>query len=99
MAVVVVDGIEIDTTTWIDEHVARFKDQGDSLGARSSKLATEIANYRRVLENYGKQIPRDAYGEAHVKGYLQELERAEKELANEWNQKVKKATDDKSNSR
>jgi hypothetical protein len=26
MAIVIVDGVEIDTTIWIDEHVARFND-------------------------------------------------------------------------
>jgi hypothetical protein len=66
---------------------------------RSSKLAKEIADYQRVLENYGKQVPPDTYGEAHVKGYLQELERAEKELADEWNQKVKKAIGNNPSSR
>ena len=89
MTVLIVDGIEVDTTTWIDEQVARFRSQSESLVTRCSKLSNEIAQHRRIVESYEKQHPRDAFGEAHAKVYLRELVQLEKELAEEWNKKAK----------
>jgi hypothetical protein len=89
MSIVIVDGIEIDTTNWIDANVARFKKENDHLGERRKLLSKEIATRKVDLQNFD---PRDAHGQAHLKAYIQKLERLDKELAHEWEQKVKGVT-------
>jgi len=88
MSIVIVDGIEIDTTIWIDAHIAGFKHQNEYLGTRRKRLSKEIADYKVVLHNYGTERPHDPHGEAHTKAYLEELERLDEELADEWQQKI-----------
>ena len=89
MALVVVDGIEIDTANWIDAHIAKFKDQNEPLGTRGKLLSKEIAMRKSDLRNFNAHDPQ---GRAHLKAYLQELERLDKELTDEWEQKVKGVT-------
>jgi hypothetical protein len=64
------------------------QDQGEALGIRRKRLSREIDDYKASLHNYGTQRPHDPPGEAHTKAYLAVLERLDKELADEWKQKV-----------
>jgi len=89
MAIVILDGIRIDTTIWIDAHIAAFKDQNEPLGTRSTLLSKEIAMRKSDLQKFNAH---DSQGQAHLKAYIQELERVAKELAREWEQKVKGVT-------
>jgi hypothetical protein len=88
MTILIVDGIKIDTTIKIDALVASFKDQGEAIGARRRRLSNEIANYKADLQNFGTTRPRDPYGEAHTKASINEMERLQEELAEEWQKKV-----------
>jgi len=89
MAIVIVDGIKIDTTLWIDPQTARFRDQSEPLNTRRKKLSKEIVRAKAERKDGERKNPRDIHFEAHAKAYLGELERIEKELADEWEQKVK----------
>jgi len=89
MTIVIVDGIEIDTTNWIDANLAQFKNQNEHLGKRRKLLSKEIATRKVDLQNFDS---RDTQGQAHLKAYIQELEQLDKELTDEWEQKVKGAT-------
>ncbi len=89
MTLLIVDGIKIDTANWIDANVDRFRDQNEPLGTRRKRLAKEIADYQTSLQNYGTTRPHDPSGEAHTKAYIDQLERLDKELAEEWKEKVK----------
>ncbi len=84
MTKVFVDGIEIDSTLWIDTHIARFKDRNAVWAVRHEALLKEIADYEGVLENFRapERYP-DAPGEAHTKAYLAALRQTEKELMDE----------------
>jgi hypothetical protein len=92
MTIVIVDGIEIDTTNWIDANIAKFKDQNEHLGNRRNLLSKEIDMRKADLKKFD---PLDARGQAHLKAYIQELERLDKELMDEWERKVKGATGNK----
>lgn len=83
MTMLIVDGIRIDTTIWIDAHVAKFKDSSIPWAFRRHELVKEIADYQVVLRNFGTTIPHDVPGEAHTKAYLMALEQADKALMNE----------------
>jgi len=89
MTIVIVDGIEIDTTNWIDANLAQFKNQNEHLGKRRKLLSKEIATRKVDLQNFDS---RDTQGQAHLKAYIQELEQLNRELADEWEQKVKGLT-------
>ena len=89
MTIVIVDGIEIDTTNWIDANLAQFKNQNEHLGKRRKLLSKEIATRKVDLQNFDS---RDTQGQAHLKAYIQELEQLNRELADEWEQKVKGVT-------
>jgi hypothetical protein len=91
MTVVIVDGIKIDTTIWIDSQIARFQDQSKAIGIRRKSLSKEIARSKAALQERKTTIPRDIPGEAHAKAYIGQLERLDKELADEWERKVKES--------
>ena len=59
MTMLIVDGIRIDTTIWIDAHVAKFKDSSIPWAFRRHELVKEIADYQVVLRNFGTTIPHD----------------------------------------
>ena len=80
---IIVDGIEIDSSIWIDAHIARFKDRNSVWAIRRRSLLEEIANYEVVLKNFGTVVPSDAFGEAHTKAYLAALRRTQQELTDE----------------
>jgi seryl-tRNA synthetase len=92
VAELIVDGIKIDTTIWIDSQIARFQDQSEAIGIRRKSLSKEIARSKAELQEQQTAIPRDIHGEAHAKAYIGELERLERELTDEWERKVKEVT-------
>lgn len=89
MTIVTVDGIEIDTTNWIDANIAKFKEKNKHLGERRRLLSKEIDTRRADLQCFDTGDPR---GRAHLKAYIQELERLDKDLGDEWERKVKGVT-------
>jgi hypothetical protein len=90
MTIVTVDGIQIDTTNWIDANIARFEDQNEYVGTRRKHLSKEIAIRKSDLQKFDTG---DAQGQAHLKAYIQALERLDKKLADEWEQKIKDVTE------
>ncbi len=83
MTMLTVDGIKIDTTNWIDAHVAKFKDRSVPWAFRRHELLREIADFQQVLRDFGTKVPHDVPGEAHTKAYLMALEQADKALMKE----------------
>lgn len=86
MTIVIMDGIEIDTTDWIDASIAKFKKNNEHLGKQRKLLSKEIDTRKADLQRFDAGDPR---GRAHLKTYIQELERLDKDLADEWERKVK----------
>lgn len=84
MSKLVVDGVEIDTSVWIDAHIARFKDKREIWAVRRENLRREIADYEQVLANFGAVVPSDAPGEAHTKAYLAALKQTQEALKDEF---------------
>jgi hypothetical protein len=80
----IVDGVEIDTSVWIDAHIARFTDKTEIWACRRQKLLKEIADYEQVLANFVVAVPRDAPGEAHTKAYIAALKQTHVALLKEF---------------
>lgn len=53
----IVDGIKIDTTLWIDPQTARFRDQSEPLNTRRKKLSKEIVRAKAELKDGEEKIP------------------------------------------
>ncbi len=87
MSKLLVDGVEIDSTIWIDPHIARFKDKNEVWAVRRENLHREIVNYEAVLQSFKTVVPSDTPGEAHTKAYLAALRRTESELMDEFSGK------------
>lgn len=84
MSKLVVDGIEIDTSIWIDAQIARFTDKNEIWAVRRQKLLKEITDYEQVLANFVVAVPRDVPGEAHTKAYLAALKQTHDALLKEF---------------
>ena len=84
MSKLIVDGVVIDTSVWIDAHVARFTDKNEIWAVRRQTLLKEIADYEQVLANFVVAVPRDAPGEAHTKAYLAALKQTNDALLKEF---------------
>ena len=67
MSKLFVDGVEIDSTIWIDAHIAQFKDKNEVWAVRRENLRREIVDYESVLKSFSTAVPSDVRGEAHTK--------------------------------
>jgi hypothetical protein len=59
-----ISAIKIDTTQFIETWVKQISSDG------VAALQREIQSVERVLANFGKEVHRDAPGEAHTMAYL-----------------------------
>ena len=77
MSVVAFDGFLIDTSIWIDAHVAAFKTRERSW----RELLWEIRFYQEVvLANFATRTPPDPLGYAHTKACVWALKKTKLEL-------------------
>ncbi len=81
MGKMLVDGIEIDTTGWIDVNVTRVNNPDLPRSKRLENVRAEIAAYAGVLQNFDlPERSHDAHGKAHTKAYLATLRNVEQDL-------------------
>ncbi|HEX4426773.1 MAG TPA: hypothetical protein VH079_15345 [Terriglobales bacterium] len=85
MAVLRMDGIDVDTAVWIEPRLAAFMRREEFWGVRRKKIEQEIAAYETVLKKYcePRQTP-DPRGIAHTKAYLYLLKQARRNILTEF---------------
>jgi len=75
------DGIEVDTTRWIDSRLQFFRNREELWVVRLGKIDREIVAFQTVLKQFCE--PRQAFdprGIAHAKAYLYVLSEMKKLL-------------------
>jgi hypothetical protein len=85
MAILRMDGIDVDTALWIEPRLALFMQRQEFWGVRRKKIEREIAAYEIVLKKYcmPTQTP-DPRGIAHTKAYLYLLKQTKRNILTEF---------------